>query len=50
MAKKLDRLLVIDIQCTCGQKSPPAGGPREILKKVFILLTFTQNNDINIYW
>jgi hypothetical protein len=33
MGKKLDRLLVIDIQCTCWQKSPSAGGPREIIKK-----------------
>jgi hypothetical protein len=33
MAKKLDRLLVIDLQCTWGQKSTPTGGPREIIKK-----------------
>jgi len=33
MAKKVDRLLVIDIPCTCWQKSPSAGGFREILKK-----------------
>ncbi|MEG4200430.1 hypothetical protein [Microcoleus sp. Pol12A6] len=33
MAKKLDRLLVIDIKCTCWQKSPPEGGLSEIIKK-----------------
>ncbi|MEG3959736.1 hypothetical protein [Microcoleus sp. herbarium2] len=33
MAKKVDRLLVIDIQCTYWQKTPPAGGLREIIKK-----------------
>ncbi|WP_445174997.1 hypothetical protein [Microcoleus sp.] len=33
MGKKLYRLLVIDVQCTYWQKTPPAGGPREIIKK-----------------
>ncbi|MEG4857990.1 hypothetical protein QUB75_10045 [Microcoleus sp. K1-B6] len=31
--KKLDRLLGIDIKCTGWQKSPPAGGISEIIKK-----------------
>ncbi|WP_333346556.1 hypothetical protein [Microcoleus sp. B3-A4] len=49
MAKKVDRLPVIDIKCTGWQKSPPEGGLSEIIKKVFILLTFTQKNDISVY-